>query len=89
MACPCELLTDAPDQPLAQRLLDAASTLAWRIEHKFSRYRGDNVVQQILDLPEGNARFAEEIGLLGKVSSVMLDARDGWNYLAVPLMAKD
>lgn len=42
MASPCELLVDGGDEALARRLLDAARTEVQRIEHKYSRYRGDS-----------------------------------------------
>ena len=47
MACPCELLMDVDDRPLAQRLLQVAADEARRIEHKLSRYRDDNAIHHI------------------------------------------
>lgn len=43
MASPCELLVATQDQRLARRLGEVAAGEAWRIEHKFSRYRDDSV----------------------------------------------
>lgn len=47
MASPCELLIDTRDKTLAQSCLQIAKTEAHRIEHKFSRYRDDNIIYQI------------------------------------------
>lgn len=47
MAGPCELLMDVDDEPLARRLLTLAADEARRIEHKFSRYRSDNLIHRI------------------------------------------
>ncbi len=47
MACPCEVLIDAADPAVAARAAIAACTEAWRVEHKFSRYRDGNIVHAI------------------------------------------
>jgi len=47
MASPCEILMAIEDRELAQQLLQAAATEAWRIEQKYSRYRSDGIVAQI------------------------------------------
>jgi thiamine biosynthesis lipoprotein len=47
MASPCELLMDVPDPFLANQLVHLAYTEAKRIEHKFSRYRTDNIIYKI------------------------------------------
>lgn len=47
MASPCEILLDHDDFAAAALQLDAAAAEAWRIEHKFSRYRQDNIVHAI------------------------------------------
>ena len=47
MASPCELLIETTDRLLAQDCLTLAETEAHRIEHKFSRYRDDNIIYQI------------------------------------------
>jgi thiamine biosynthesis lipoprotein len=44
MASPCELLLATPDLVLARRLGEVAAAEAWRIEHKYSRYRDDSVI---------------------------------------------
>jgi thiamine biosynthesis lipoprotein len=44
---PCEILFAVPDVALTLKLGTEAAQEAWRIEQKFSRYRGDSVVAQI------------------------------------------
>lgn len=43
MACRCELLIRTGDESVARRVLGVAAREALRIEHKFSRYRGDGI----------------------------------------------
>ncbi len=45
---PCEIQVEAVDQATAQALFEAGATEAQRIEHKFSRYRSDSVLGQLL-----------------------------------------
>ena len=47
MASGCEVLMHVNDKSLAQNLLDVAAAEAWRIEEKYSRYRGDSIVSRI------------------------------------------
>jgi thiamine biosynthesis lipoprotein len=47
MASPCEVLADTTYAAQAERAWRAAQTEALRIEHKFSRYRTDNIVHAI------------------------------------------
>lgn len=47
MACPCEALIDTPDEAVAAGAAVAVASEAWRVEHKFSRYRDDNQVHAI------------------------------------------
>ncbi|MDH5736770.1 MAG: FAD:protein FMN transferase [Gammaproteobacteria bacterium] len=47
MACECELLMDLDDETLAHDLAGIVHNEARRIEHKFSRYRSDNLIAQI------------------------------------------
>ncbi len=54
MAGPCELLIDTDDEPLVRHLAQVACDEALRIEHKFSRYRDDNIVAR-LSRAEGKA----------------------------------
>ena len=47
MAGPCALLIDTDDESLARHLAHVARDEALRIEHKFSRYRDDNIVARL------------------------------------------
>ncbi len=47
MASPCEALIDTGDETAARRAGEAVAAEALRIEHKFSRYRDDNIVYAI------------------------------------------
>lgn len=47
MASPCEILLGDLDETLVFQAAEAGVVEAWRIEHKFSRYRHDNVMHQI------------------------------------------
>lgn len=47
MASPCEVLVDSDDALLANRVLQIVRDEAIRIEHKFSRYRHDNIIAKI------------------------------------------
>ena len=47
MACPCEVLISTRDHSVASKTLEIAYAEARRIEHKFSRYRDDNIIYAI------------------------------------------
>jgi FAD:protein FMN transferase len=47
MACPCEVLVHGVDRTRAMGLGAMAAQEAWRVEHKYSRYRDDSVVAWI------------------------------------------
>ena len=47
IACPCEVLISTTDKNIAEKALSIASTEAWRIEQKLSRYRDDNIIFKI------------------------------------------
>ncbi len=47
MACPCEILVETNDLALSTELTQLAFAEARRIEHKFSRYRKDNIIHTI------------------------------------------
>src|SRR3569833_1160796 len=47
MACPCEVLIHGSDPTRAMGLGVMAAQEAWRIEHKYSRYRNDSVIAWI------------------------------------------
>ena len=47
MASPCEVLINSTDLSLAKHISEIALVEALRIEHKFSRYRKDNIIFKI------------------------------------------
>lgn len=47
MASPCEVLLDTPDRKLAKRLGRIAQNEVMRIEKKYSRYLGGNIIHRI------------------------------------------
>jgi thiamine biosynthesis lipoprotein len=47
MASPCDVLIDEESPELVERLLDAISAEAWRIERKFGCYYCDSIVRRI------------------------------------------
>jgi thiamine biosynthesis lipoprotein len=65
MASPCEVLIEAAPEALAHRIVNAVADCAWRIEHKFSRYRSDGVVHQI------NSRAGEEVTLDAETATLI------------------
>ncbi len=52
MASPCEVLIETTDEQHAFQLVTIAFNEAMRIEHKFSRYRQDNIVFKINNSPD-------------------------------------
>jgi len=64
MASPCELLIETDDKSLAYSLTKLAFDEALRIEHKFSRYRQDNVIYKINNSRNKKIEVDEETALL-------------------------
>jgi thiamine biosynthesis lipoprotein len=64
MASPCEVLIDTDDPDLAAATWSEARSEALRIEHKFSRYRDDNVVHAIHHAAGRPVPVDEETALL-------------------------
>ena len=60
MASPCEILIDDAPAALAQQILDAVASEAWRIERKFSRYRTDSAVHRINENAGGETIVDDE-----------------------------
>jgi FAD:protein FMN transferase len=84
MACPCEALIDAPDQTAAARAAHAVAAEAWRIEHKFSRYRDDNIVHAInhaggaaVEVDEETARLLDFAAQCWELSDGLFDITSG------------
>lgn len=84
MACPCEALIDTPDEAAAVRAARAVAGEAWRIEHKFSRYRDDNLVHAInhaagapVQVDEETARLLDYAAHCHKLSEGLFDVTSG------------
>jgi FAD:protein FMN transferase len=84
MASPCEVLMDDAPTAVAQQVLDAVAAEAWRIERKFSRYRGDSVVHRInqsagseLEVDEECANLLDFAALLTRLSDGAFDITSG------------
>lgn len=84
MACPCELLVEDCDEAVAQQLLTLASRCAWRIEHKFSRYRADSIVHGLntsagrpVDVDAETAALIDFGATLSKLSDGAFDLTSG------------
>ncbi len=84
MACPCEALIDTGDEAAAGRAAKAVAGEAWRIEHKFSRYRDDNIVHAInhaggkpVTVDEETARLLDYGAHCHKLSAGLFDVTSG------------
>lgn len=84
MACPCEVLIDSHSPELARTLVRAIAGGAWRIERKFSRYRGDSVVQEInttagrsIAVDDETAQLLDFANTLTKLSDGRFDITSG------------
>ncbi|MDH3389044.1 MAG: FAD:protein FMN transferase [Gammaproteobacteria bacterium] len=77
MASPCEVLIECDRTTQARGLIAIAQQEAERIEHKFSRYRDDNIVHRI---NSGGERIAvdEETARLLDFAQNCYDLSDGW-----------
>lgn len=64
MASPCELLIETDDKKLALSLTKLAYDEALRIEHKFSRYRENNIIHKINNSNGQAITVDEETALL-------------------------
>lgn len=64
MACPCEILLETDDLALTEEITRLAAEEALRIEHKFSRYRNDNIIYQINNAAGQSVTVDNETALL-------------------------
>ena len=92
MASPCELLIDTQDAMLASQLTAIAQAEVSRIEHKFSRYRTDNLMHQInhgegqtVDIDDETYRLLHFADTCFELSDGMFDLTSGvlrraWNF---------
>jgi thiamine biosynthesis lipoprotein len=77
MASPCEILVETDDRALAARLLVIAEQEALRIEHKFSRYRRDNIVFEINNSDGHPVAVDNETGQLLDFAAQLHELSDG------------
>ncbi|HUO03312.1 MAG TPA: FAD:protein FMN transferase [Rhizomicrobium sp.] len=77
MATPCEICVQTEDRALAGQLGRAAQQEALRIEHKFSRYRGDSVVGRINASGKDGLLVDAETGALLDFAEECHKASDG------------
>jgi thiamine biosynthesis lipoprotein len=84
MACPCEILIRTDSITDAEELGQLAHTEALRIEHKFSRYRDDNIVYAInksggnpVKLDEETLKLLEYAGHCHSLSEGLFDITSG------------
>jgi FAD:protein FMN transferase len=77
MASPCTVLVDTDDRTEAEGLLAVAESEARRIEQKFSRYRRDNLVDQINHSEGRPVDVDEEMALLINYAATCYEMSDG------------
>ncbi|UCB55874.1 MAG: FAD:protein FMN transferase [Thiotrichales bacterium] len=84
MASPCEVIIETDDRNEAQSIVNTVAAEAWRIEHKFSRYRDDNITHQIntasgsaIEVDDETARLLDFSDQLFQMSDGMFDVTSG------------
>lgn len=84
MASPCEVLLEVKKKAEARQLLQLAAEEAMRIEHKFSRYRSDNIIYRInhangepIDVDAETASLLEYAQQCYSLSDGMFDITSG------------
>ncbi len=82
MASNCEVLIDTEDENLAQEITRLAATEVCRIEHKYSRYRDDNILHEINQgavtrVDEETARLLDYAQQLYQLSEGQFDVTSG------------
>ena len=77
MASPCEVLVECSKKADASGLIELAQAEALRIEHKFSRYRDDNIVFRINRGGE-SVEVDDETARLLDFAQNCYDLSDGW-----------
>lgn len=78
MASPCELLIETKEESLAYSLTKLAFEEALRIEHKFSRYRQDNIIYKINNSHGKKIIVDEETALLLDYADQCFQISDGF-----------
>ena len=77
MASPCEILLDCDREQQALELATLAYNEALRIEHKFSRYRSDNIIHHINHAHGQELELDEETAQLLDYAKLCFDLSDG------------
>lgn len=84
MGGPCEVLAECAEEAQARKIIDAVAACAWRIEHKFSRYRSDNIVARInasvgapVEVDDETANLLDFAALVHRLSDGMFDITSG------------
>jgi thiamine biosynthesis lipoprotein len=77
MASPCELLMEQQDTETATTLLRLVANEAIRLEHKFSRYRDDNITSRINRSDGAVIRVDDETARLLDFAQQLFDISDG------------
>jgi thiamine biosynthesis lipoprotein len=84
MASPCELLMEIQDSETAEKLLRLVANEAIRLEHKFSRYRDDNITSRInrsagefIRVDDETARLLDFAEQLYGISNGLFDVTSG------------
>lgn len=84
MASPCEVIMETGNSDEAGKILEAVAAEAWRIEHKFSRYRDDNITHGIntangnpVEVDDETARLLDFSDQLFQMSDGLFDVTSG------------
>lgn len=77
MASPCDVLMEVNDEFLAQEILNAVATEAWRIEDKFSRYKQDNIIFQINHAKGKKVKLDDETSRLLDFANELFEMSEG------------
>ena len=77
MACHCEVLLRNVPAGTAQQLVDLAASEAWRVEHRFSRYRDDNIIARINSAEGGWVEVDDETERLLDYAEACWQLSDG------------
>ncbi len=84
LGSPCEVLVDSLREQQAQAVASAVAACALRLDHKFSRYREDNIVARIngaagrpMEVDEETARLLDFAELVWRLSDGKFDITSG------------
>ena len=84
MASPCEVIIETDDRTEAEAIVNTVAAESIRIEHKFSRYRDDNILFKInnsageaIEVDDETARLLDFSDQLYRMSAGMFDVTSG------------